>query len=307
VNYIAVDIGATKVRVAVCNKKSIIKRIVETTDQQNGPMGISNQISRMINHVSDNPKAIGIGSIGPIDLKKGMILSPPNYPFNQIPIVEPLREKFGVQTMMGNDCTVAVQGERLFGAGKGLDNLFYVTFSTGLGGGAIVDGHVLSGKDGNAVEIGHIIIDANSELVCGCGGKGHWEAYSGGKNIPKFAQLLLNKIDWKRSLLYNRSKGKLTNINIKMIFSCAKNGDHICLEIIEEIGKVNTIGFANIVNIFDPELITIGGAVALNNPFFILDPILEGIDQHIINRKPEIMITPLGEDAVLLGALAMIL
>ena len=135
--------------------------------------------------------SIGVGSIGPIDLRRGMITNTPNYPFKEIPVVEPLREWFGVPVRIANDCTAGVLGEHFYGAGKGVYNLFYVTFSTGLGGGAMVDGHLLMGKDGNAVEVGHLTIDPDSEIVCGCGCPGHWEAYCGGMNIPRFARRLL--------------------------------------------------------------------------------------------------------------------
>jgi glucokinase len=238
-------------------------------------------------------------------LKRGIIKNTPNYPFNQIPIVEPLRKQFGVPTIIVNDCSAAVQGERVFGAGVGLDNLFYVTLSTGIGGGAIVDGHLLFGKDGNAPEIGHITIYHCSELICGCGGKGHWEAYAGGKNIPNFARVLISRMNWEGSLLYEICNGKLVNIHTKTIFDLSKQKDQLSMNIVEEIGKINAVGFSNIINTFDPELITVGGSVALNNPGLILNPILKGVDQYIINRKPEIIITPLGGDAVLTGALAL--
>lgn len=306
-SHIAIDIGATNIRVAVGNKNGIKKRLIEPTDKLNGPQGVSAQIIRIIDKLSDKPKTIGIGSIGPINTKTGTITNTPNYPFNQIPITKPLDEKYGIKSIMVNDCSAAVMGERIFGAGKGLKNIFYVTLSTGLGGGAIVDGHLLSGKDGNAPEIGHVTVCYDSDLVCGCGAKGHWEAYSSGMNLPNFATAILKEMEWKNSLLYKRSSGKMINLDTKMIFNAAREGDKTSLKIVEEIGKINTVGFANIVNTFDPELITLGGSVALNNPSMILNPIRMNIDQHIINRKPEIMITPLRDDIVLFGALALAL
>lgn len=304
-SHIAIDIGATNIRVAVGNENGIKKRLSEPTDKKNGLQSVSAQIIRMIDKLSDKPKTIGIGSIGPINTKTGTITNTPNYPFNQIPITKPLDEKYGIKSIMANDCSAAVLGEKIFGAGKGLKNIFYVTLSTGLGGGAIVDGHLLSGKDGNAPEIGHVTICHDSDLVCGCGAKGHWEAYSSGMNLPNFATAILRKIDWKNSLLYERSSVKNTKLDTKMIFDAAKEGDKTSLDIIEEVGKINTVGFANIVNTFDPELITVGGSVALNNPYLIMNPIKMNIDQYIINRKPKIMITPLLEDIVLFGALAL--
>ena len=302
--HIAVDIGATNIRVASGNENGFTMKHSEATDQENGPEGVPRQIIRLINILQTDVEAIGVGSIGPIDLKRGVITNTPNYPFNQIKVVGPLQEEYNVPIGILNDCAAGVLAEHVFGAGVGIDNLVYVTLSTGLGGGAIVDGHLLIGKDGNAPEIGHLVIHPDSELLCGCGGRGHWEAFSSGNNIPRYAALILTGRDWTNSTLHKLTNGDLAKLGSKMIFDEAKNADQRSVEIVEEIGKINTVGFADIVNVFDPALITVGGSIALNNPRLILDPIIENIHEYIINRMPEIMITPLGEDVVLYGALA---
>ena len=303
-SFIAVDIGATKIRVASGNREGMDEKIVEATDRANGPGGVSTQMIRMIREVENSPRAIGVGSIGPLDLERGMITNTPNYPFNEIPVVEPLRREFAVPVKIANDCTAGVLGEHVYGAGKGVYNLFYVTFSTGLGGGAMVDGHLLVGKDGNAVEVGHLTIDLDSDIMCGCGCPGHWEAYCGGRNIPRFAQTLLRRSEW-RSLLSKLCSGDAEAVTTERIFDMAKQGDETALRIVDEMGKVNAVGVADIVNAYDPELITIGGSVALNNPELIVKPVQRYVARHVINRLPEIMITPLGEDVVLYGALAL--
>jgi glucokinase len=306
-SFIAVDIGATKIRVASGSREGMDEKIVETTDRANGPGGVSTQMIRMIRELMDAPIAIGVGSIGPLDLKRGMITNTPNYPFNEIPVVEPLRKEFGVPVKIANDCTAGILGEHVYGAGKGIYNLFYVTLSTGLGGGAMVDGHLLMGKDGNAVEVGHLTIDPDSDMMCGCGCSGHWEAYCGGMNIPRFAQSLLRGSEWQRSLLAELCGGDAEAVTSERIFDAAKQGDETALRIVDEIGKVNAVGVADVVNAYDPELVTIGGSVALNNPELIVKPIRRYVARHVINRLPEIMITPLGEDIVLYGALALAL
>ncbi len=304
-SLVAVDIGATNIRVAAGDDKGLKSKRSESTDRLNGPEGVPRQIARMIRSLGVEPKAVGIGSIGPLDVKKGAIGATPNFTFKHIPIVGPLEAELGVPVRIANDCGAAVVGERVYGAGKGLDNLFYVTLSTGLGGGAIVDGHPLNGKDGNAPEIGHIVIDPNSELVCGCGCRGHWEAHCSGANIPKFARILLRKRNLEEGILLKMVEGDLGRLTSEMVFDAAKRGDGDALYVVQEIGKVNAIGFADIVNAFDPELVTIGGSVALNNRGFILDPIRRGIDAYLINRKPGIKLTPLGADVVLFGGLAI--
>lgn len=302
-SYVAVDIGATNIRVASGDEKGIREKIVELTNREQKSLGIPLQIIKMINQIEECPKAIGIGSIGPLDLKHGIITNTPNHPLQKIPILNPLKSKFNTRITILNDCAAAVYGEQFFGAGKGLTNLFYVTLSTGIGGGAIVDNHLLKGKDGNAVEIGHLVIDPNSELVCGCGGKGHWEAYASGKNIPKYAEIMM------KNMCANPFSDILKErlITTESIFKSAKKGNRLSLKVVEEVGKINVIGFADIINLFDPEHVTVGGSIALNNPKLILDPILSNIDDYLINRKPSIKLTPLGDEVVLYGALALAL
>jgi glucokinase len=303
---VAIDIGATNIRVAVGDIKGLKKKVMEPTETRKGPNGVSQQIFRLIDSIRDDTIGnIGIGSIGPINLNKGMITNTPNYSFNNIPIAEPLQDRYNIPVKIVNDCAAAVLGEQVFGAGKGLENLVYVTLSTGLGGGAIIDNNLLLGKDGNAVEVGHFTIDPESDIICGCGCRGHWEAFCSGKNIPVYAGKLLKEMDWSSGELYKLTEGNSENIETKIIFNAAYNGDIYAQYIIQEIGKRNAIGFGNIVNAYDPELITIGGSIALNNPDFILEPIQENIGNYTINRIPKIKITPLGDDAVLLGALAL--
>ncbi len=304
-SYIAVDIGATNIRVALGDERRIIVKCSEATDRLNGPEGVPRQIARMIRSLGAEPAAIGVGSIGPLDIKQGAIGETPNFAFKHIPIVSPLEGEFGVPVRIMNDCNAAVIGEHLYGAGRGLDNLFYVTLSTGLGGGAIVDGNPLKGKDGNAPEIGHLTLDPDSELVCGCGCRGHWEAYCSGANIPNFARILLRNRDLGEGLLLKMVGGDLGKLTSEMIFAAAKKRNRDAVFVVEEVGKANAVGFANIVNAFDPELITVGGSVALNNPEMVVGPIKNGIDRHLINRRPEIMMTPLGADVVLYGGLAI--
>jgi len=191
-----------------------------------------------------------------------------------------------------------VLGEWKHGAGKGYSNLAYITLSTGLGGGVIVDGHLLKGKDGNAAEIGHFTIDPESTLRCGCGCRGHWEAYCGGSNMDQLAEYVLGKN-------IGEYRERLGGVTAEKVFSMAGRGDMDSVQIVEEYGRVNAVGFANVVNAYDPEVLTVGGSIALNNPGLVLNPILKSIDNHLINRKPEIIITPLGEDIILYGAIAL--
>jgi len=124
------------------------------------------------------------------------------------------------------------------------------------------------GKDGNAVEIGHLTIDFEGRLKCGCGKKGHWA---------------------------------------EILFDAAKDRDKLSLRLVEEIGVLNAIGFANVINAYDPSVISVGGAVTLKNTKLILSPIRRNVENYVLNRVPKIIATPLGEDVGIFGAVAAVL
>ena len=233
--YAAVDLGATNVRISYGNAEGLKEKRTEKTDRESGPEGISDQIIQMLEYIDVRLSAIGVGSIGPIYLETGTIINTPNLPFERIPVVEPLSEAFKVPVGMLNDCSAAVLGEQVFGAGKGLKNLAYVTLSTGLGGGAIVDGNLLIGKDGNAVEVGHLTIDPDSPLVCGCGCRGHWEAYCSGSHIPKYARLLIAELELDDTNVNRVSGGDQQNLTTEGIYKAATEGDPTAKEIVRRL------------------------------------------------------------------------
>ncbi|MEM4521146.1 MAG: ROK family protein [Candidatus Bathyarchaeia archaeon] len=311
---IGVDLGGTNVRVVLGSKEGkIIAKISEPTEKSKGPTGVSEQIIRLIISLIEERinlrdiEGIGIGSAGPLDIKSGALMRPTHLPFEYVPLVKPLEEKFGLPVILLNDCVAAVLGEKYFGIGGDYENLVYVTISTGIGGGVYVDGHLLIGKDGNAHEIGHFTIDYEGRLTCGCGKKGHWEAYCSGSGIPNYARLIIEGDKFKNArkgpLMEAYKSGKLT---AKAVYDCAKVGDDLAEIIVEKIGELNAIGFACVTDAYDPSLITVGGSVTLNNPSLVIDPIRRYIKEHARNRVPEITLTPLGEDIVLYGALASV-
>ena len=312
---VGVDVGGTNIRVALGDERGrIIARISERTEKHRGPEGISRQIARNIRSLIERIggkkiEGIGIGSAGPLDLKRGGLMKPTNIPYDFVPLVEPLREEFDLPVYLLNDCSAAVVGERFFGAGKEHENLAYITLSTGIGGGIYVDGHLLIGKDGNATEIGHFTIDCEGRLLCGCGKRGHWEAYCSGNGIPNYVRLLLSEEDpdeVKDSLLMRKINGNLNLLTAKILYDCAKAGDSLSLKFTDRIGVLNAIGFACVIDAYDPSLITVGGSIALRNESLVLSPIRKYVGEHARNRVPEIRITPLGDDVVLYGAIAMV-
>lgn len=311
---VGVDVGATNTRVALANLSGeILDKIKIKTPRKGDRLTIASLIYNIIkerySNYLDKIVGVGIGTIGPIDLKKGMVVNAPNSPIKTFELREPLLEWLGKPVYVANDCVVAVWGEYLFGAGKGRKNIVYITLSTGIGGGVIVNGVLLLGKQGNAHEIGHITIDYDSKLRCGCGGYGHWEAYAGGSNIPRYAKYIVETqelpVELTRSPLYNMLMSEQP-VTTEKIFEYAKQGDKLALYIVEKVSRANIAGVASTINTYDPEVVTIGGSIALYNKELVVKPIVENVSRSIVTPLPEILVTPLGEDVVIKGAIALI-
>lgn len=313
--FVGVDIGGTWVRIVLTtNDGHIIKKYVIPTPKEGDSYTIANEIIEIIeNKFSDcvhSIKAIGVGTAGPLDIAKGMVIGAPNIPIHTFEIGRPLIEAMRKPTIVANDCVAAVWGEKIFGLGRGSSNVVYITLSTGIGGGIIVNDMLLLGKMGNAHEVGHMVIDVEGKMMCGCGGRGHWEAYAGGANIPKFASKVINE-----SILDDQEKSSPIytafleeKITSELIYREAGKGDKLALRIVNEINKYNVAGFENVINAYDPEIITLGGSIALKNkPELVLEPIRRGVENSrgIVTSRPKIELTPLGEDIVLIGAIAL--
>jgi glucokinase len=310
---VGVDLGGTWTRVALSDANgNLVERTSEKIDTSS-PRSVSRQIIRLARFLCHKRglnasalRGVGIASAGPLIQKEGVLINPANMPFERVPLTEPVSKQLKVPAYLINDCAAAALGEKAFGAATELENYVYVTIGTGIGGGAIVNGTLLLGKDGNAHEIGHLTIDYDGRLVCGCGKRGHWEAYCSGKNIPNFVRMRLEELEKevvRHSLLFKR-EGDMSKLATADIFRAAKNRDRLSLQLIEEVGRLNAIGFANVINLYDPSLITVGGSVTLNNQEAIMSPIKVHVADYAVNRLPEIRVTPLGKDAGIYGAVA---
>lgn len=308
---IGVDIGATKTRVCLGDLSgNIYEKYVYMTSQASPDIAkfIISEIKKRFSREIRRVVGIGVASIGPLDLRKGIISSPPNVPFRNVEIVTSLEKALNIKVFLINDAVAAVWAEKIYGVGRSFRNIVYITLSTGIGAGVIVDDNLLIGKDGNAHEVGHMVIDSSGSMRCRCGGYGHWEAYCSGVNIPMFIEKLLREKYvhevMESSLFEEVRRGTLTT---EVLFNHAKHGDGLALKLIEdEIGRLNAAGVASVVNCYDPEIVLLGGAIALNNEKLIIKPIIMHMDKYLTNRKPIIMLTDLGEDVVLKGAIALV-
>ncbi len=301
---LAVDLGATNVRAALVSSQGrIIHKIKDRTPKQ-GKDGriISQTIAGMIEALlSAHPDiekthiaGIGISSMGPLDYRRGGPLHSPNIPYAFVPLVAPLQKKIRMPVHLLNDANAAVVGEQYFGAGKKKKNLIYVTISTGIGAGVIMDNHLLLGKSGNAAEIGHTAVDSAYRLACTCArGTGHWEGYASGRNIPRFFDVWIKKTRIVQTPAPQEAKD---------IFNRAAAGDPISTRFLDELHKINARAVSNLIVSYDPEIITIGGSVMLQNRDVLINGIRKYVDTYL--PVPPIRATPLGEDITLLGAAA---
>lgn len=300
---LAVDLGATNVRVALVSESgNIVAKLKEKTPKhgKNGTV-ISEKIIEMIkqllaDHPAVRPIGIGVSSMGPLDYARGGPLHSPNISFGFVPLTGPLRKKFSLPVFLFNDANAAVLGEQRFGAGKNKKNLVYITISTGIGGGAIVDGKLLLGKSGNAAEIGHMLADTAYNIRCSCKkGTGHWEGLASGRNMPRFFRVWANAHEKKAGAL---------PVAAKDIFDRAQSGDAVAREFLGVLHRVNARAVSNIIAAYDPELITIGGSVMAMNARVLLPGIKKYVDRLL--KTPEIRVTRLGDDIALLGAAAAV-
>ncbi len=247
---------------------------------------------------------IGIGSIGPLDLREGIVPWAPNAPIKRFKLVEPIIREFRVPVVLGNDAMAAVWGEYLFGVGRGVNNLVYITFSTGIGAGVIVDGHLLVGKDGNAHEVGHMVIDVNSEIQCGCRGYGHWEALGSGANIPRVIREFIKGRSYKSRLYDRLVRGEY--VSTEEVFQAYYEGDELARDFIDNyLMRIHAAGLANVMSAYDPELVVLGGSMAINNVEVFRRGIEKYLGRYLAVRPARIEFTKFGDDIGLLGAAAL--
>lgn len=305
--YISVDIGATKTRIALCDRSGIIDKQVIQTPRS----GDEEAIPRLIYELAiskwgerfGDVRAVGISSIGPMDIRRGILIKPPNLEFERVPLLPVFRRLMQRRVYLVNDAVAAAWGEKVFGIARDYENIAYITLSTGVGGGIIVNGIPLLGKQGNAHEIGHLVIDMDSELVCGCGGRGHWEALAGGRNLPRVARYLLSRGEYRGELADLIRRGG--DIDAKVIFEYYRRGDDLARDVIELFIRASAAGLASVINAYDPEIVIFGGSVMLNNADILLDRIVELASESVITDMPRVELTRFGDDVGLYGGLAI--
>jgi len=301
--YAGVDLGASNIKTVVGDGDGVIASRARRRTPR-GPDGdavadaIAAALTAALDDAGVGPSDIahcGVGSIGPLDtageLGRSANLAPA---IDRVPLAAPLSDLLDAPVTVVNDANAGVIGERFY-ADRNPDDMAYLTISSGIGAGVTVDGRVLSGRDGNAAEVGHDTLEVGG-ITCGCGADGHWEAYCSGKNIPRHARYV-------RETEGVPTEMPLDDIDAKDVFDAA-DSDPLAARVIERIQAFNAAGVADIVHAYAPLVVYVGGAVARNNPEQIVDPVRERLPELVMTNVPEVRLTSLGDEAVVRGALA---
>lgn len=311
---LGIDMGGTKVLAGVVDRKRrILSRAKASTDSSSMSSlekCFSEVISAALTEAVLEPSlisAIGIGCPGPLDIRSGSIVNSPNLGMKEIPVRDLLRKVLKAPVVMGNDVNVGTFGEFEMGAGVECRNLVGLFPGTGLGGGVIVDGRLLEGVTGNAGELGHMIIQPDGPL-CGCGQRGCAEAFVSRSALAK--ELAGLAAAGKAPALLELAGTDLRKIKSGVILKAIQAGDKAVEKAVLRSARIMGIVMANCVNIFNPEMIVLGGGLVEKLGKLFVDPAAEAMKDYALpalSRGVKVAQSKLGDDAVLLGAACMAL
>ncbi len=306
---IGIDLGGTKINGALADLDGkVLGQHTIPTNASEGEQAVLGRIIDVIEKVmekanknADDVKAIGIGSPGPLDAKAGIIITTPNLPFRNFQLVKPITDKFKIPTYLDNDANVAAIGEYMLGAGKGTTNMVYITVSTGIGGGAILDGKIYRGSTSNALEVGHTTILPDGPR-CNCGNYGCIEAIASGTAIARQAREAISEGA-------DTSLKNYDTVTSYEVYKEAQKGDKVAKEILDSSFNYLGIAVANIITSFDPEMFVIGGGVSQMGAV-LFDKVQEVVNKRCFSAMSEncrIVPAGLGTDAGVMGAVALAL
>lgn len=290
-SIIGIDIGGTKIAAGLLDGRGRLgAQVTVPTLAGRGREASLRQVFRVIESLlrragrGPNVRGIGICAPGPVDPGSGVVINPPNLPgWRDVPLAAMVAERFDLPAMVENDANAAALAEVLIGAAAGCRNIFYVTVSTGIGTGIIIDGKIYHGKNGVAGEGGHVTIDYRSPYLCGCGARGCIEALASGPAMARRARVLLEQEHGVPSLLRTMCRGEPGRITPEMIAEAARRRDPLARRIVDETGFFLGVWLGSMMSLLDPEAVVIGGGVSrIGRPLF--DKIRETMPLFTINR-----------------------
>jgi glucokinase len=311
---LAIDLGGTQIRAALITPDLTVheRRAVPTRDEE-GVEAVVARICQVAAEVLAHarsadlpiPAGVGVSSPGPLDPWRGVVLAPPNLAgWRDVPLGARIGEALDLPTFVERDTNVAVLAEWRYGAARGTRTAIYVTVSTGIGGGVIVDGRPLIGPDGTAGEIGHLVVELNGP-ICGCGRIGHVEAIASGTALARDAQALLDRGGSSR-LAELAAAG--ATVDAALLARAADEGDRACADLLARAWEAIGAMCGSLVNLLNPDVIVIGGSIAEHRP-----ELLEAVRGEIPRRTfavpaSRVRVEPaaLKDDVSLIGTLPIV-
>jgi glucokinase-like ROK family protein len=249
---------------------------------------------------------IGLGVPGLVNTRKGELLFAPNLGWKNVPLRLMWNQRFHLPLYVENEANLAALGEYYFGVGREVDNLIYLSSGVGLGGGLIINGKLFKGGFGLAGEIGHIQRDPGGEL-CGCGRRGCWETQVGPRAVLQRVKYAIEADpDNVLAKYVNEDQNKLT---FDQVVDCALQGEQLCRSALEEVGKNLGTGIADLANIFNPEMVVIGGAFSYGQEILlpVIEETLSSETLPAVKKDLRVIFSEHGADACVLGAIAVVL
>lgn len=288
----AVDFGGTKLMVGLVDElgKIIIQQTVPTPQE---PAAVADTAAALLREMKGDRTLVGVGSTVPglANSREGILRYAPAHGWRDLPWAAMLSERTGLPVRIANDVNACALAEQRYGAGRGVSDLIWVTVSTGVGAGLVLNGRIFEGAHGIAGEIGHIVVTEHGN-ACGCGHKGCVESVASGPAIARRARL-----------------AGLDVADAAGVFDLTRQGNEVARWMVAEAGKYLGRAFAVAFNLFDPEMLVVGGGVARS-----LDLLLPHIEKTIVGRAiclpehpPRVVATELGYEAALVGAAALVL
>ncbi len=304
-----VDIGGTTVKMGLftVDGKVTDKWEIPTRKEENGKYILEDIVKSVKERMQrdtltlEDIAGLGIGVPGPVK-EDGTVLKCANLGWGVFNVADTVRELTGIENVkVGNDANVAALGEMWQGGGKGYNNLVMVTLGTGVGGGVILGGKILTGSNGAGGEIGHIRVNYEEKDVCGCGKTGCLEQYASATGVVRLAKKALEKKEKKTTLVAD-------DLSAKAVFDAAKAGDELAMDIVEKFGFYLGMALAHISQVIDPEVFVIGGGVARAGQI-IIDEVSKNYEENVMFalKNKAFKMAELGNDAGIYGSARMVL
>jgi glucokinase len=304
---IGIDVGGTNTKGAVVRPDGgIVERVELPTDPTSGTKGILRVAEDLLRRAADasaEVTCIGVGAAGFIHSPTGSVTFAPNLTYDDPQIAVAVHSRTDLPVIVDNDANAAAWGERAFGAARGCDDMVLLTLGTGIGSGFVVDGRLVRGHTGAGAEFGHVVIDPDGP-PCKCGLRGCLEQLASGEAIEKMAKKAVAEHPDSSILSF---AGALEQIEGQHVAKAARERDEVALEVLRTAGVYLGIGLSNLVNLFDPQTIVLGGSVVHAGEAY-LGPARDQLFAMTTaqRRRPvRLDVTSLGNDAGILGAAAL--